>query len=90
MGVAFDEEHARSSMVDVVSYDVFVDLTGEGDTFCSRTELGFRCRRDGASVFADLQAAGVRRMILNGKNFPRRDLHGGGQLELPGSEPRIP
>ena len=58
MGVAFDEEHARSSTVDVVSYDVFVDLTGEGDTFCSRTELGFRCRRDGASVFADLQAAG--------------------------------
>jgi len=84
VGVAFDEEHARSSMVDVVSYDVFVDLTGEGDTFCSRTELGFRCRRDGASVFADLQAAGVRRMILNGQDLPSGDLHRDGRLELPG------
>jgi aminopeptidase N len=83
VGVAFDEEHARSSTVDVVSYDVFVDLTGEGDTFCSRTELGFRCRRDGASVFADLQAVGVRRMILNGEDLPSRDLHGDGRLELP-------
>lgn len=83
MGVSFDEEHARSSTVDVVSYDVFVDLTSEGDTFCSRTELGFRCRRDGASVFADLQAVGVRRMILNGEDLTRRDLHGDGRLELP-------
>jgi len=82
-GVAFDEERARSAAVDVVSYDVFVDLTSEGDTFCSRTELGFRCRRDGASVFADLQAAGVRRLILNGENLPSRDLHRDGRLELP-------
>ncbi len=83
MGVAFDEEHARSSIVDVVSYDVFVDLAGEGDTFCSRTELGFRCRGDGASVFADLQAAGVRRMILNGVDLAGGDLHRDGRLELP-------
>lgn len=83
VGVAFDEEHARSSTVDVVSYDVFVDLTGEGDTFCSRTELGFRCRRDGASVFADLHAVGVRRVILNGEDLPSHDLYGDGRLELP-------
>ena len=83
VGAAFGGEHARSSTVDVVSYDVFVDLTGEGDTFWSRTELDFRCRREGASVFADLRAAGVRRMNLNGEDLPRRHLHGDGRLELP-------
>jgi len=83
VGAAFGGEHARGSTVDVVSYDVFVDLTGEGDTFWSRTELDFRCRREGASVFADLRAAGVRRMNLNGEDLPRRHLHGDGRLELP-------
>src|SRR5258708_9165905 len=82
-GVGYGEELARSPAVPVVAWDVLVGRTGEGDTFCSRTELRFRCRRAGVRGFADLQADGGRRVLLNGEDFPTPDLHRHGRLALP-------
>jgi hypothetical protein len=45
----------RSSIIDVVSYDLLLDLTVGAKTFWSRTELSFCCRREGARAFADLR-----------------------------------
>ena len=72
----------RSSIVDVVSYDLLLDLTVGAETFRSRTELRFRCRREGAGAFADLRPVEVRRVVLNGADVTGRHLHCDGRLEL--------
>ena len=48
---------ARSRLLVVESYSVFLDLTDGGDTARSRTEIRFRCREQGVTTFADLDAA---------------------------------
>jgi aminopeptidase N len=73
----------RSSIIDVVSYDLLLDLTVGAETFWSRTELRFCCRREGARVFADLRPVEVRRVVLNGADVTGRHLHRDGRLELP-------
>jgi aminopeptidase N len=80
---ASGEPEGRSAILDVLSYDLLIDLTAGGDTFWSRTTLRFRCRSPGAIVFADLQAARLRRMVLNGADLTSRGLHRDGRLELP-------
>ena len=56
----------------VESYQVFLDLTGggdtpgSGDTAQSRTEIRFSCRKPGAATFADLDAVSVYAATLNG------------------------
>ena len=66
----------------MVSYDVLLDLTVGAETFWSRTEVSFCCRRDGASAFADLRPVEVRRVVLNGADVPGRHLDREGRLEL--------
>ena len=80
---ASDHRPVRSSIIDVVSYDLLLDLTVGTETFWSRTELRFCCRREGARVFADLRPVDVRRVILNGAEVTDRHLHRDGRLELP-------
>src|SRR5580658_1231111 len=73
----------RSSILDVTSYDVALDLTGGSDRFRSRSTVRFRCRQPGAGVSADLHAVSARRATLNGAGL---DLLGGyrdGRLALP-------
>jgi aminopeptidase N len=72
----------RSSIIDVVSYDVLVDLTVGAETFWSRTEVSFCCRREGARAFADLRPVEVRRVVLNGADVTGCHLHRDGLLEL--------
>ena len=48
---------------------MFLDLTDGGDTAWSRTEIRFRCREDGATTFADLDAVAVHELILNGQHL---------------------
>ena len=71
----------RSSLLEIVSYDLAVDLTGGAETFSSRAEIRFRCCQPGRAAFADLQAAGVRRAVLNGADIARA--YQPGRLELP-------
>jgi len=76
------QELERSSLLEVVSYELVLDLTGGADTFSSRAEVRFRCRRAGAAAFADLQAAGVRRAVLNGAGLDLTRACHPGRLEL--------
>ena len=71
----------RSSLTDIASYDLLVDLTGRPDTFTSRAEIRFR-GQPGSLVYADLQAASIRRAELNGAALDTGACRAG-RLELP-------
>ncbi len=73
------EARARAGLLDVDSYEVFLDLTVQ--PVRSRTETRFRCREPGAASFADLAAGSVLGAVLNGR---RLDPPVDGRLALPG------
>jgi aminopeptidase N len=73
----------RSSIVDIVAYDLLVDLTCGTRTFTSRSEIRFRCQQAGSAAYADLQAAGIRRAELNGTTLDLARAYQAGRLELP-------
>ena len=54
------EAEARAARLSVLSYDVALDLAGDGDTFASTTTVRFQCTEPGADTFVDLDAAAVR------------------------------
>jgi aminopeptidase N len=62
----------RADLLQVESYQVFLDLTsggdapGSGDRAQSRTEIRFSCRKPGAATFADLDVVSVYEATLNG------------------------
>jgi aminopeptidase N len=59
------EAVTRAALLEVLSYDVFLDLTA--GPVVSRTEVRFRCRTPGAETFADVTMPAVRSAILNGE-----------------------
>jgi aminopeptidase N len=61
-----DEARERARLLDVESYRVELDLTGDDRTFGSVTTVSFRCASPGASTFIDLSAPAVREITLNG------------------------
>jgi aminopeptidase N len=75
------EARVRAALLDVRSYDVFLDLTaGAAGSVRSRTEIRFGCREPGAATFAELTAA-ASSAVLNGREVgPAAD----GRLGLPG------
>ena len=73
-GTTADEAAARSRLLAVESYSVFLDLTHGGDTAWSRTEVRFRCREPGATTFANLDAAAVPEVMLNGRRLDPQSL----------------
>ena len=75
------EARVRAGLLDVRSYDVFLDLTaGAAGPVRSRTEVRFGCREPGAATFAELAAA-ASSAVLNGRAVgPAAD----GRLALPG------
>jgi aminopeptidase N len=77
-----DFRRLRASIIDVVSYDLLLDLTVGTESFCSRTELSFRCRREGERIFADLRPVEVRRVVLNGADVTGDHLNRESSLEL--------
>jgi aminopeptidase N len=74
----------RSALLEVMSYDVELDLTGGAERFWSRTEVRFRCRQPGAATFADLRAAHVQQATLNGTPLDVAAGQPSGRIELPG------
>jgi aminopeptidase N len=75
------EARTRTGLLDVGSYDVFLDLTTE--PVRSRSEIRFGCRQPGAATFADLTAA-ITSAELNGEELgPPAD----GRLSLPRLRP---
>ena len=73
------EARTRAGLLDVDSYEVFLDLTVQAVR--SRAETRFRCREPGAASFADLAAGSVLGAGLNGR---RLDPPVDGRLALPG------
>jgi aminopeptidase N len=61
------EAAARSRLITVESYAVFLDLTAPGDTAHSRTEIVFTCHELGATTFADLDPVVLHSAVLNGE-----------------------
>jgi aminopeptidase N len=76
------EAAARTELITVESYAVFLDLTG-GDTARSRTEVTFTCREPGAAAFADLDPIALHTAELNGKPL-RSGALSDGRLRLTG------
>ncbi len=64
------EAEARAARLSVASYDVALDLTGDGDTFASTTTIRFTSSDAGGDTFVDLDAAAVRELTLNGQPAP--------------------
>jgi aminopeptidase N len=71
------EAAARSRLITVDSYAVFLDLSVPGDTARSRTEVTFSCHEPGAATFADLEPVALHEALLNGKPLDRGALSQG-------------
>jgi aminopeptidase N len=56
----------RAALLQVESYQIFLDLTTGADTARSRTEARFSCREPGAATFVDIDAVEVHQAVLNG------------------------
>ncbi len=62
-----EEARERAALVEVVSYQVDLDLTGGDETFGSQSVIRFGCAVPGAGTFVNLTAAAVREITLNGE-----------------------
>jgi len=71
-----EEARERARLLDVESYRVDLDLTGDDVTFGSVTTVRFGCSRAGASTFIDLSAPGVREIVLNGTRLGQENFDG--------------
>lgn len=72
----------RSSIVNIVSYELLVDLTGEAGMFRSRAEIRF-CGLPGNVAYADVYAASIGHAELNGAPLDLDRAYQPGRLELP-------
>ena len=73
----------RAALLQVESYQIFLDLTTGVDTARSRTEIRFSSREPGATTFADIDAAAVHEVVLNGMPVNPASVTGG-RLPLSG------
>ncbi|MEA2717592.1 MAG: aminopeptidase [Actinomycetota bacterium] len=64
------EAEARAARLTVLSYDVALDLAGDGDTFTSATTVRFQSTDGPGGTFVDLDAVAVRELTLNGQPLP--------------------
>jgi len=72
----------RAALLQVESYQIFLDLTTGVDTARSRTEIRFSCREPGATTFADIDAVAVHEVVLNGEPLHPNSVTDG-RLPLP-------
>ncbi|MCW2681409.1 MAG: pepN [Frankiales bacterium] len=62
-----DEAAQRARLLDVASYDVELDLTGDSTTtFVTTSTIRFTCTEPGARTYLDLTAPAVEQVVLNG------------------------
>ncbi len=79
-----DEARERARLLTIDSYEIELDLSGakEGGTFPSRTTIRFDCTEDGARTFADLEAPGVHRVVLNGEELDPAEVFADSRIAL--------
>ncbi len=80
--LTYTEAQDRARLIDVSGYHVDLDLTGGDEVFGSVTVVRFGCRAPGASTFADIRPARLRRVVLNGQDLDPGTL-AGNRLPLP-------
>ena len=66
INISRSEALERSSHLAVESYDVFLDVTGSGETFFARSTVKFTCNKVGYDTFIDTMAVRVISATLNG------------------------
>src|SRR3984885_5258638 len=71
-----DEARHRARLLNVASYQVELDLTGDEETFRSATTVRFSASAAGGATFIDLTAPAVREIVLNGETLARGALDG--------------
>ena len=81
--LTYAEAQQRARLIDVSGYHVDLDVTGGEEVFGSVTVVRFGCRTPGASTFAEIRPARLRRVVLNGRDLDPRELDGN-RLPLPG------
>jgi aminopeptidase N len=74
----------RARLLLVRSYDVDLDFTQGPDTFESVSVIRFDCHEPGSTTHADLIAAGVRAITLNGVPLDPATAWANGRIALPG------
>jgi aminopeptidase N len=79
-----DEACQRSRLIAVSTYHVELDFTAAGDTFGSVTTIRFTAAEPGSSTFADLVAARVREIWLNGRPVEVSAAYADGRIQLDG------
>src|SRR3984957_1857435 len=65
-----DEARDRARLLNVASYQVSLDLTGDEETFRSETTVRFTATPAGSDTFINLTAPAVREIVLNGPAVP--------------------
>jgi aminopeptidase N len=66
LNISRSEAIERSEHLAVESYEVFLDLTGKGDTFIARSSVKFSCNEAGYDTFIDAVAVRIISATLNG------------------------
>ncbi|GAA3668715.1 aminopeptidase N [Yimella sp. RIT 621] len=75
------EAEGRSTLIDVASYDVTLDLTSEEKTFGSVTEVVFTAEQDG-DTFIDFVDGTVTGLELNGESLDAAGSYDGARIAL--------
>jgi aminopeptidase N len=79
-----DEARERAALVEVVSYEIELDLTAGEKTFGSTTTVRFRCAKEGASSWLDFIAPTVGEVVLNGTPLDSLAVYDGARIQLDG------
>ena len=79
-----DETRERAGLVQVESYEIWLDLTRGAQVFGSRVLIRFGCSQPGAPTYADLIAEQVHEVVLNGTRLDPGDVVRAGRIALPG------
>ncbi len=82
--VTRSESGARARLLRVDSYHIALDLTQGEEVFGSVCVIRFGCARRGAASYADLVAASVREITLNGVRLDPEQVCAGGRIALTG------
>jgi aminopeptidase N len=84
IGYTQADAQTRAALIDVESYEIFLDLAADPEAFGSRTEIRFGCREPGAATFANLTPSTVSYLQLNGRDLDPGTVLSDGQLHLAG------
>ncbi|HEY2574986.1 MAG TPA: aminopeptidase N [Streptosporangiaceae bacterium] len=83
-GYTHEEAKTRAVLLEMQSYEIFLDLASDPSVIRSRAEIRFRCWGPGVSSYANLAAGTVHQIQLNGQALDPADVLVDGCLHLTG------